>query len=308
MGVVFIDGDSGTVGQSIAKRLDARADIKLLRLPDRHRRDLTARVEAIREADVSVLCLPDDASREIVAALGPDGRVIDASTAYRTHDSWTYGFPELTTTRRAEISASTRVTNPGCHAIASVALLAPLVSVGMLSSDIPVTIFSVTGYTGGGKSLIAEFEGAKLDAAVYLYALDQRHKHLPEIQQHAGLVRRPTFVPAVGKFRQGMAVTIPLPLASLGVSAMPGDLRSALAAHYAGRDGPSGLRVATQSESDAVKGRLDPRMLAGRDDMVIHVFEDQAGDQAVLCALLDNLGKGAGGQALQSVDIILSTL
>lgn len=308
---VFIDGEAGTVGLQIADRLAERGDIELLRLDDADRKDASRRAELLNAADVSILCLPDDAAREAVTLVenNPRARLIDASTAHRTAQDWTYGFPEFDAGRPLQIAESTRVSNPGCYACGAVSMLHPLIERGLMSAGQPVTINAVSGYSGGGKKLIAAFEDPDspqaTDTNFYLYGLDLRHKHVPEIQTHGALTHRPLFVPSVGRFAQGMIVSLPLQLWSLPGSPSPAELHAALAEHYGDEPGAQGVRVAPLAESAALQDRLDAETLSATDGLTLHVFADESGEQAVVCAVLDNLGKGAAGQAIQNLELML---
>ena len=303
---IFIDGEVGTTGLQIRERLLPRDDIELVSLPEATRKDAGARAETLNSVDLAILCLPDDAAREAVAMIeNPDVRVIDASTAHRTLDDWVFGFPELDAGQPERIAAAKRVANPGCYALASIALLRPLISAGVLPSDHPVTINAVSGYSGGGKSLIDSFENEKssnrIDAAIRVYALGLAHKHVPEIKLHSGLNVRPLFVPSVGCFYKGMIVQVPLQLFSLPGQPAAADLHAALARHYADR---AFVTVAPLADSLAM-GHLDPEGLNGTNELRLYVCANEADGQAVLLALLDNLGKGASGQAVQNMNIML---
>ncbi len=303
---VFIDGEAGTTGLQILDRLSGRDDIELLHLGDDRRKDADARAEMLNYADVSVLCLPENASREAVAMLeNPQARVIDASIAYRTAADWVYGFPEYRLGQRDEIAAARLVSNPGCYACASVSMLHPLVAAGLLPAEFPATINAVSGYTGGGKSLIAAFEDPSAenynDSAFYLYALGMAHKHVPEIQQRGSITNPPVFVPSVGGFAQGMIVSLPLQLWALPKSPKPADLHAALADHYAGQRFVS---VAPLSDPEVI-AHLDPEALNNTNDLKLYVFGNEDTEQAVVCAVLDNLGKGASGQAVQNLNLML---
>ena len=307
---VFIDGEAGTTGLQIANRLAQRGDIELLHLDDTDRKNAARRSEMLNAAEVSILCLPDDAAREAVAMVeNPRARLIDASTAHRTSEGWTYGFPEFDAARPLKIAESTRVSNPGCYACGAVSMLHPLIDRGLMSADQPVTINAVSGYSGGGKKLIAAFEDPDspqaTDTNFYLYGLDLKHKHVPEIHTHAALTHRPLFVPSVGRFAQGMIVSLPLQLWSLPGTPSPADLHAALAEHYGDEPAAHGVRVAPLDESASLRERLDPEGLNATDGLTIHIFADDAGEQAVVCAVLDNLGKGAAGQAIQNLELML---
>ena len=292
---VFIDGEHGTTGLEIHERLRGRTDVDLLHVPHADRRDRSARERLLREADIAILCLPDDASREAAAMVEDHGtRLIDASTAHRTHPDWTFGFVELTRGQRERIAASDRVSNPGCYSTGAIALVRPLREAGILSSDARLTIPAVSGYSGGGKALIAEMEDGGNAPPHFAYALGQEHKHLPEIVLHGLLDHAPLFLPSVGRFRQGMIVQLPLHLEPLGTTREA--LHAALSDHYADA---AHVSVAPLENRE----RVDPTALNGTDDMRLHVFGND--ERANLVAVLDNLGKGASGACVQSLDLML---
>ncbi len=292
---VFIDGAVGTTGLEIADRLAGRRDFTLLTLDEGERKSPTARRDAYHSADFAVLCLPDDAAIEAVAlAAGAKVRIIDASSAHRVAAGWTYGFPELT--GRAAVAAATRVSNPGCYATGFVALLAPLVRAGLLPASWPYTSHAVSGYSGGGKALIARFEDDP-DIAFRSYALGLGHKHVPEMQRHAGLSHAPVFTPAVIPAHRGMVVEVPLALAAMPGAAAPDRLRNALAEFYEGSD-------IVRVHVDAPDEVLLRRSSIASDRLDLYVFGAKDGTQAGLLASLDNLGKGASGAAVQNLNLM----
>ncbi|HZV84399.1 MAG TPA: N-acetyl-gamma-glutamyl-phosphate reductase [Brevundimonas sp.] len=297
---IFIDGEAGTTGLEIRERLEARGDLELILLGDR-RRDVEARREALNDADAVILCLPDDAAKEAVGMIGNAAvRVIDASTAYRVDPDWTYGFPEMAPEQREVIAASKRVSNPGCYPTGFIGLMRPLVSAGIVPADWPVTVNAVSGYSGGGKAMIAEFEGGGAEA-FRAYGLSLKHKHVPEMTRHAGLQRSVLFAPAVGAYRQGMLVEVPLQLGGLPGSPSVEAVHGALAQAYAGS---RFVEVAGLEATEAMSG-IDPEGLNGTNRMRLHVFGDRGGAQVRLVALLDNLGKGASGAAVQNLNLML---
>lgn len=302
---VFIDGEAGTTGLQIKTRLEGRSDIALLRIDDAARKDAARRRALLNEADLAILCLPDDAAREAVSLIdNPETRVIDASTAHRASDGWVYGFPEYEPDQRAAIAASKRVANPGCYAITSVAILHPLVKAGVVKADWPITINAVSGYSGGGKGLIAEFEGegaANGAPPFFTYAHTLSHKHVPEITRWGGLAHAPVFMPSVADYAQGMIVQVPLPLWAMPDAPSTDDVHAALADHYAGQ---RFVTVAGSREIAALE-RLMPESLNGTNMLRLHVFTNEATGQAVVMGLIDNLGKGASGQAVQNLNIML---
>jgi N-acetyl-gamma-glutamyl-phosphate reductase len=256
----------------------------------------------LNSADAIILCLPDDAAREAVSMIeNPSVRVIDASTAYRVADGWTYGFAEMDAGQRAAIAASTRVSNPGCYPTGFIGLMRPLVKAGLVPADWPVTINAVSGYSGGGKAMIAEFEAEGASTAFRAYGLTLKHKHVPEMTKHAGLSRPVLFSPAVGNYRQGMLVEVPLHLSALPETPSVERLHGALVEAY---EGQRFVEVAEIDETEAMTG-IEPEDLNGTNRMRLHVFGDRGGEQARLVALLDNLGKGASGAAVQNLNIML---
>jgi N-acetyl-gamma-glutamyl-phosphate reductase len=298
---IFIDGEAGTTGLEIRERLEARNDLELILLGDR-RRDVEARSEALNSADAVILCLPDDAAKEAVSMIkNPSVRVIDASTAFRVDPAWTYGFAEMDAGQRAAIAASTRVSNPGCYPTGFIGLMRPLVRAGLVPVGHPVTVNAVSGYSGGGKAMIAEFEAEGASTAFRAYGLTLKHKHVPEMTLHTGLTRNVLFAPAVGNYRQGMLVEVPLHLSTLPETPSVERLHGALLEAY---DGQRFVEVVDLDETEAMGG-IEPEALNGTNRMRLHVFGDRGGEQARLVAMLDNLGKGASGAAVQNLNIML---
>lgn len=293
---VFIDGAVGTTGLEIRERLSGRAEIALLLLADAERKQAAARRQALNDADIVILCLPDEAAREAVALIDNDRtKVIDASTAHRVVPGWTYGFPELEPNAAERIAASTRVSNPGCYPTGFLALVRPLVRAGLLPADTPVGVNAVSGYSGGGKAMIAEFEDAAMPPAYRGYALDLAHKHVAEMMAYAGLERPPIFAPAVANTYRGMVVEVPLALAALPGRADLAAVEAALVEAYAGSPV---VKVTSTGASVAIEAD------AGTDRLTLHVRGDPVRGQARLIATLDNLGKGAAGAAVQNLNIM----
>jgi len=298
---IFIDGEAGTTGLGIRARLKILPEIELFSLPHRQRKDPGAKKALLEEADIVVLCLPDEAAREavaIAASLGEKSpRVLDTSTAHRVAKSWTYGFPELAHGQAKAIAKARLVANPGCYATGAIALLHPLVDKGLLPADYPVSIHAVSGYSGGGKAMIADYERGSAPA-FEAYALGLEHKHVAEIERYARLARRPIFAPSVGNFANGMLVCVPLFLDDLPHKPKGADLEAALAAHYAGS---AFVKVMPMDAS----GKIEPQSLNGTDDLELRVFANESRGHAMLVAKLDNLGKGASGAALQNLRLML---
>lgn len=303
---IFIDGEHGTTGLQIIERLAGRGDITMLTMPYAERHSVAKRTELLRAADIAILCLPDDAAKESVAlAEGAGTRFIDASTAHRTADGWTFGFAELTAGQSARIASAQCVSNPGCYSTGGIALLRPLVEGGLMTADHPVTINAISGYSGGGKQMIAQMEDATRPDAIsanhFAYGLTLKHKHVPEIMKHAGLSRRPVFTPSVGRFAQGMLVNVPLHLDMLAGAPDAAGVHACMADHYAGQDV---VQVVPLAESAAM-ARLDPEGLNGTNLLRIHVFGAEGTGHVNLVAQLDNLGKGASGAAVQNLELMI---
>ena len=298
---IFIDGEAGTTGLDVLRRLEGRRDLELILLGER-RRDLEARREALNSADLVILCLPDEAAREAVGLIdNPEVKVIDASTAYRVASGWTYGFPELAPHQRGEIIGARRVSNPGCYPTGFLALVAPLVRAGIVPRDQALTVNAVSGYSGGGKAMIADFEEAAGAPPYRAYGLSLKHKHVPEMTKHAGLETPVLFAPAVGAYRQGMLVEVPLHLSALPGSPSIEVVHGALSEAYAGA---RFVEVVDLETSEAMAG-VTPEGLNGTNRLRLHVFGDRGGAQVRLVALLDNLGKGASGAAVQNLNLML---
>jgi len=298
---VFIDGEAGSTGVEVRKRLEMLPEIVLRSLPEAQRKHPPTRQDMIGACDLVVLCLPDDAAREAVAmaeALGDRApKLLDASTAHRVDPEWTYGFPEMASDQPEKISISRKVSNPGCYPTGAIGLLRPLVQAGIVPPDYPITISAVSGYSGGGRPLIEAHDRAG-GPAFELYALGLEHKHVPEIERYAGLSRRPIFLPSVGHFRQGMLVSVPLYLDDLPGRPTGADLRESLRTFY---DGSEHVRVAAGGKAD----KLEPDALNGTDRLDLYVCANEARRHAVLVAQLDNLGKGASGAAVQNLRLML---
>lgn len=303
---IFIDGEAGTTGLQISERLAGRKDIEVLRLDDAERKDTARRQAMLNDADLAILCLPDDAAREAVSLIkNNQTKVVDASTAHRVEPGWVYGFPEYEKGQRQRIAQASRVANPGCYAICSIAALHPLLASGLIPGDWPVTINAVSGYSGGGKGMIAEFEDDagrdERPMPFFTYGHTLSHKHVPEITKWSGLEHTPVFVPSVARYAQGMIVQVPLAL-----WAMP-DRPTAKAVHETLSDAYAEETFITVMPFDEAQRlpRLDPETLNGTNEMRLYVFSNEAQGEAVVMALVDNLGKGAAGQAVQNMNIML---
>jgi N-acetyl-gamma-glutamyl-phosphate reductase len=305
---IFIDGEHGTTGLQIRSRMAGRSDVELLSIPEAERRNAAIREDLLNSADIAILCLPDDASKQAVSMLEGNNtvRIIDTSTAYRIAPDWAYGFAEMDAAQAAKIRDARLVANPGCYPTGAIGLIRPLRQAGILPESYPITVNAVSGYTGGGKQMIAQMEDPAnpdhIDSPNFLYGLTLKHKHVPEMQTHGMLDRAPIFSPSVGRFPQGMIVQVPLFLDQLKDGAALETIHAALVAHYAGQ---SIVEVVSLDDS-AKMARVDAVELAGKDTMKLYVFGSEDGEQVNLVALLDNLGKGASGAAVQNMDLMLS--
>lgn len=303
---IFIDGAAGTTGLEIRERLAARSELAMIALSDGERKDPVARKRALNAADLVILCLPDEAARQAVSLIeNPLTKVIDASTAHRVAPDWDFGFAELEPNGYQRISDSRRVSNPGCWSTGFLAIVRPLVRAGLIPVDFPLTTNGVSGYSGGGKSMIAEFEDK--DSTAYtqtvsrIYGLNLMHKHIPEMQKHAGLSYPPLFQPSVGRFYRGMLVEVPLQLWALPAKPTSRDIHAALVKAYPDR--PL-VRVASLEDAAAITS-LDAEILAGSNTLTLYVFGNDKTQQARVVAAFDNLGKGASGAAVQNMNIML---
>ncbi len=305
---IFIDGEHGTTGLQIRTRMADRRDVELLSIPEAERRNAAMREDMLNSADIAILCLPDDASKEAVKMVAANNnvRVIDTSTAFRIHPDWAYGFAEMDRDQGNRIKVSRFVANPGCYPTGAIGLIRPLRAAGIIPAGYPVTVNAVSGYTGGGKQMIAQMENPDHPDAItaphFLYGLPLTHKHVPEMTTHGLLERAPIFSPSVGRFPQGMIVQVPLHLGDLAEGATLESIHIALSDHYAGQDI---VQVVSLEESRSLP-RVNAVELAGKDTMKLFVFGTPGAAQVNLVALLDNLGKGASGAAVQNMDLMLS--
>lgn len=302
---IFIDGEHGTTGLEIRQRLASLPQYELKSIEEAQRKDASARREMMASVDLAILCLPDAAAKEAAALAAELGsaapKLLDASSAHRVADGWIYGFPELGPDQPALIAGAARVANPGCYPTGAIALIRPLVDAELIAADHPISIDAVSGYSGGGKSMIEQYESGQ-GPSFDLYGLTLTHKHLPETHRYSGLTRRPIFVPSVGHYRQGMLVSVPLHLDTLPGKPKAADLEAALARHYRGSQW---VKVIASPLTEARKDRIEPEALNGTNTLELRVYANEDYRQAVLVARLDNLGKGASGAAVQNAALML---
>jgi N-acetyl-gamma-glutamyl-phosphate reductase len=302
---IFIDGEHGTTGLQIRARLAGRDDIEVISIPVERRKDAAARADFLRAADIAILCLPDAAAKESVALIGDAGtRVIDASTAHRVADGWAYGFPEMDREQAKKIAGAKLVANPGCWPQGPIATLRPLIQAGLIPADFPVTMNGISGYSGGGRQMVEDYEAKGVDAPEFLpYGLTFQHKHVPELKLYSGLTRDPLMQPVVGDFAQGMMTAVPLQLGTLDRVPTGAELHAAIADHYAGLQ-DSVVEVAPYEAVERT-AELNPESYNDTNRMRLHVFANDGRAQAMLVAVYDNLGKGASGAAVQNMDLML---
>lgn len=301
---IFIDGEHGTTGLQIRQRLAGRDDLDIISIPAERRKDPAARADFLNAADIAILCLPDDAAKESVSLISNDRtRVIDASTAHRVAEGWTYGFPEMDEAQGKAVASARRVANPGCWPQGPIATLRPLIAAGLLPADYPVTVNGISGYTGGGRSMVEDYEAKGEAAPEFLpYGLSLKHKHVPELKKYSGLSGDPLMQPAVGNFAQGMITVVPLQLGHLPKVPKGTELHAAIADHYAG--GKGFVKVAPLGPVER-SAEIEPEHHNGTNWMTLHVFANDDRAQALLLAVYDNLGKGASGAAVQNMDLML---
>lgn len=295
---VFIDGGHGTTGLEIRERLAGRSGLSLVEIDETRRKDANARREALNDADIVILCLPDDAAREAASLIANDRtRVIDASTAHRTAPGWSFGFHEIFEGGMARLAEAKRVSNPGCYPTGFLALVKPLVDAGIVPADWPLTVNAVSGYSGGGKAMIAEFENGDAETAWRTYGLSLAHKHVPEMQRHAGLAHPPIFAPSVARTYRGMVVEVPLMTGAMSTAPSANAIREALRKAFA-------ASPIVSLVEDFQETALTVEHAANTDRLDLFVFANEADTQVRLCAALDNLGKGAAGAAVQTLNIL----
>ncbi|MCL6229603.1 N-acetyl-gamma-glutamyl-phosphate reductase [Bartonella bilalgolemii] len=305
---IFIDGEHGTTGLQIQKRLAKRSDLELLSIPHEDRHNLDSRKDYLNQADIVILCLPDEAARETIKLLKNNKkiRIIDSSTAHRIAADWVYGFPEMTKGQKKRIQEAHYVANPGCYPTGAISLIRPLREAGLIDSNYPISINAISGYTGGGRQLIAQMENQSrkdsLEENYFIYGLNLNHKHIPEIKTHGQISQTPVFVPSVGRFPQGMIVNIPLHRNLFTKSANCSDLREIFHTHY---NEQNTISIASQEETETLT-KLNPESLAHKDSMKLFVFGNDNDGIFNLCSILDNLGKGASASAVQNLDLMLS--
>ena len=308
---VFIDGEAGTTGLQIYQRLAKRDDLEVISIEPAKRKEATERAKLINAADVAILCLPDDAAREAVSWVDNDStKILDASTAHRTAEGWVYGFPEMTSQQRQKIAESRRVSNPGCYPTGFVAVVSPLVAAGIIPPTFPTTVNAISGYSGGGKKMIAQYEQFHVEDTTESkspyspYGLKFAHKHVKEMQQYSGLCLTPLFVPAVGDFVLCMVVQLPLPLWSLENPPSGQQIYDAISKHYSGE---SFVRVMPYQGEGQLRGNnfLEAKLANQTNEVQLFVFANDDTQEALLVARLDNLGKGASGAAVQNMNIML---